>query len=107
MQGADADADEDAATEEKGVKEPTAARMARFAQAHREEIAMYKAAGIGIKEVSILGAGKTDPGFEACLACIALNGTVWPIDRCPPLPYSGCTNRQLGCRCVTLAVIPP
>lgn len=88
------------------VGETVAGRMARFAQRHREDLATYIAAGIGVEKVSILGADNAGPGYEPCPACIALNGTVWPIEKCPPLPYSECTQ-PLGCRCVALAVVPP
>ena len=85
------------------MSESVAERMARFAQNHQGDIATF--IGCGIDEVSILAAQSRDPGYESCPACILLDRTHWPIEKCPDLPYSECTQ-PLGCRCVSLAIVP-
>ncbi|MHB1953172.1 MAG: SAP domain-containing protein [Sulfobacillus sp.] len=78
----------------------TATRMLSFYVKHQggghSDLAQMRESGI--KKVKIIGIG-------GCEACAALNNKTFLLDELPELPYEKCTC-DLGCRCVTRAVLP-
>ena len=67
------------------------------ARLSREALASY--VKFGANGVQVFG-GDDD---EACPACRAVSGKVYPLDQAPPIPIPGCTNDI--CRCDYLPVI--
>ena len=74
-----------------------AVRMLFFYATHQADMANYRQGGI-VKQVEIRAAQ------DSCEACKRISGKKYKLSEVPELPYEHCTH-EMGCRCMTLAVL--